>query len=100
MTHDIMPVLIVLSLLIQIVFFVHVLKTGRDQMWIWIILFFHLIGCLIYFFMEILPDLRRSHTGKVAANRVLKTIHPQRDLKQLAANLEVSDNVENKVKLA
>jgi len=38
-----MPVLMVLSLLIQIAFVVHVIKTGREQMWIWIILFFPVV---------------------------------------------------------
>lgn len=95
-----MPALFILSLVIQIALIVHAIKTGRDQMWIWIILFFPLIGGLIYFFVELLPELRRSRASKVTATRVFKTIDPQRDLKRLAANLEMSDNVENRIKLA
>jgi len=95
-----MPILIVLSLLIQIAFVVHVIKTGRDRKWLWIILFLPLLGCLFYFFMEMWPDLRRSRTGKKAATQVLKTVEPHRDLKRLAEKLEIYDSVENKVKLA
>ncbi len=95
-----MPVLMVLSLLIQIAFVVHVIKTGREQMWIWIILFFPVVGCAVYFFLEVLPDLRRSHIGKNAATKVFKAIDPKRELKRLAKELAISDNVDNKVKLA
>jgi hypothetical protein len=95
-----MPTLLFLSLLFEILCIVHIIKTDRDRIWIWIILGLSLVGCLIYFFMEVLPDLLESRTGRVAATQLLKTIDPQRDLKQLAKNLEISDNVENKVKLA
>jgi len=95
-----MPIFLILSLLIQIAFAVHVVKTGRDRMWLWIILIFSVLGCVVYFFAEILPELQNSRTGKKAAARVFKTINPQSELKRLATHLEISDNVENRVKLA
>lgn len=95
-----MPILIALSIFIQIVCAIHVVKTGRDRTWLWLILAFSFIGCLIYFWVEMWPDLRRSHASKKVTNQVLKTLDPYRDLKHLARQLEISDNVENKVKLA
>jgi len=95
-----MPIFLILSLLIQIAFAVHVIKTGRDRMWLWIILIFSMLGCIVYFFAEILPELRSSRTGRKATTRVFKTIDPQSELKRLTTNLEISDNVENRVKLA
>ncbi|HEW98725.1 MAG: hypothetical protein DRR16_06130 [Candidatus Parabeggiatoa sp. nov. 3] len=58
-----MPIFLILSLLIQIAFAIHVVKTGRDRMWLWIILIFSVLGCVVYFFAEILPELQNSRTG-------------------------------------
>jgi len=95
-----MPLLVALSLVIQIFCIVHAIKTGRDRIWIWVILLFPGIGSAVYFFLEILPDLRSTPAGRAAAAKVLKIINPQRDLKRLAKELELTDNVENKMKLA
>lgn len=95
-----MPFLLALSLVIQVACIIHAIKTGRDRMWIWLILLFPGVGSAAYFFLEILPDLRQTRAGRAATVKVLKTIDPQRDLKRLAKELELTDNVENKVKLA
>ncbi len=94
-----MPIIIGL-LLIQIIFVIHVIKTGRDRSWIWIILVLSGIGCLVYFLLEVLPDLRRSRTGKKTATKLVNVIDPHRDLKARVNALEVSDNVENRIQLA
>ncbi len=91
-----MPVLFIVSLLIQIACVIHVLKTGRNHIWIWIIIFFSFLGCVIYFVMEIWPELRTDR----AARKIFKTVDPHHDLKRLENNLEMSDNIENRIKLA
>jgi hypothetical protein len=95
-----MSTLFILSVLIQIAVIIHVIKTGRNTIWVWIIFFFSLLGCFAYFLVEILPQVRGSRTTQAATNQVLKTFEPNRELKQLIENLEISDNVENRVKLA
>lgn len=69
-------------------------------MWIWIVLIFSFLGCAVYFFMEILPELLESRTSRAAAAKVRKAMEPHGELTRLAKNLEISDNVENKIKLA
>ena len=95
-----MPILIGVLLLIQIAFVIHVIKTGRDRTWIWLILVFSGIGCLVYFLLEVLPDLRRSRAGRQTASKLLKAIDPHHDLKARANALEISDNVDNRLQLA
>ena len=95
-----MSILFILSVVIQIAFIVHVIKTGRNTIWVWVILFFSLLGCLAYLLVELLPELRRSPTTQMATTKVLKTFEPNYELKSLIENLEISDNVENQVKLA
>lgn len=91
--------LIVFSVIIQAMFIVHAHKTGRRD-WIWILLVIPLAGCVFYFFLEMLPEMRNSRSGRKAVKNVLKTIDPEGDLKRLAKELAISDNTQNKLNLA
>ncbi|PLY05430.1 MAG: hypothetical protein C0622_01700 [Desulfuromonas sp.] len=46
----------IIELIAQIYFAVHAGRTGR-YWWIFIIIFFPLIGSVVYFFVEYLPEL-------------------------------------------
>lgn len=52
-----MPILAAADLIIQLLFVMHAIRTGRDRYWIWIIVFFPVIGCIIYFLSECCPDI-------------------------------------------
>lgn len=95
-----MPVVIVLSLVIQLACAYHAVKTGRAQPWLYLILLFPGIGSALYFFLEMLPDLRQSRGGCKAVKTLLNTLDPQADLKKAARELRISNNVDNKVTLA
>ena len=56
---------LILSLIIQVGLIVHIVKTGRGMMWVFIVLFFPLVGALAYFIVEILPELPKTPVGKV-----------------------------------
>jgi hypothetical protein len=94
-----MPLLIGLSAIIQALFIIHAHRTGRRD-WIWILLIVPIAGCVFYFFLEMLPDIRNSREGKKAVKTILKTIDPEMDLKRAAKELMISDNVQNKLNLA
>jgi hypothetical protein len=46
-----------LSLAIQIGCAVHAYRTGRDQIWIWVIMIGSMLGCTAYFAFEIMPEI-------------------------------------------
>jgi hypothetical protein len=46
-----------LSLFIQFCFAFHALKTGRPYWWIFVIMAFPVMGCLIYYFVEVFSRL-------------------------------------------
>ena len=61
-----MPIIIASSVL-MIVCLIHVIKTGRTNPWLMVIVFLPLIGSLIYLFMELIPDMmttRQAHSVK------------------------------------
>jgi len=95
-----MPILIGLSIAFQAFCLIHAIRTKRDNMWFYIILLFPGIGSAVYFFAEMLPDLKRSRKAKQVVRGVMKSIDPQLDLRRASRDLRMSDNVDNKLKLA
>jgi hypothetical protein len=95
-----MPYAALITILIQVAFAVHVVRTGRNFMWLWIIIFVPLVGCLVYFIAEILPELARSRTVARAREHLINTVDPQRELRRRRELLDASGTVENRVSLA
>jgi len=88
------------SLTFVVVCAVHAVKTGRAYYWLWIILFFSIPGCLIYFFVEMLPDLRRNPAAKRMGSDLITVVAPGRNLRKLQEQLEITDTVSNRQALA
>ncbi len=91
---------VILSYAIQLGLVVHVLKTGRNMTWIFILLFFPAIGGLAYFIVELLPELTGSRTARNLGRSMSKAVNPNKDLQQAAQNLAVADTVQNAMRLA
>jgi hypothetical protein len=89
----------ILSLLIQAALIVHVIKTGRNQLWIWAIALLPGIGALAYFVAEVLPELLGGRTARRAKTGLGKMIDPNRDLRRASAEVEISGNVDARRRL-
>jgi hypothetical protein len=87
-------------LLAQIGIAVHALRTGRPLWWLAVILFFPLLGALIYFLVEILPELRGSRAIRGFGSDIVKTVIPNAELHHRAEELAVCGSVQNKLALA
>lgn len=94
-----MPAALVL-LLIQIAFAVHVVKTGRDRYWIYLILFIPAIGCAVYFLTQVLPEMGQSRTVRHATRTLIKAVDPERELRRRKEELEMADTIDNRIRLA
>jgi hypothetical protein len=91
---------LLLPILLQVALVVHVIRTGRNTLWIWLIVFVPLVGALAYFAVEILPGIFGSRAAKQAASNFRKTIDPTRDLRQAQRRLEATDSIESRRRLA
>jgi len=91
--------LYILSILIQIGLVVHVIKTGRNTIWIWVLVLLPGIGALAYLAVEVLPDLFRSRATQSAWRGVRRAVDPDRSLRQASATAAVSDTVVAKARL-
>lgn len=87
-------------LLISVICIVHVIKRSRQYWWILIILFFPVLGALIYFFLEVIPDLRRGELGKDLSAVGEKLKSPQARIRQIEKELESTPTIEKRVELA
>lgn len=94
-----MPFLI-LELAIQVALIIHVVRTGRSQIWIFAIAFLPLVGSIAYVVAEVLPDLTHSRTARRAKSGVARMIDPDKDMRRAAAEVQLSGNVDARRRLA
>jgi hypothetical protein len=95
-----MPVIGGVIILLQLTVLFHAMKTGRPYYWIFIIMGFPVMGCLIYFLVEVLPGSRPERNLKKFGNDIAKAMNPDREMKRRAEELAICGSVENKLKLA
>jgi hypothetical protein len=91
---------LVLTLALQAGLIVHVIKTGRNSLWIWAIALLPAAGSLAYLAVEVLPGLFRSPTAQRTKSGMQRMIDPDRDLRRAAAEVEISGNVDSRRRLA
>lgn len=91
--------LFIISIVIQVICVMHAIKSGRGQSWIWLIIIAPGIGSLVYFLMNILPDLGSSRTAYQAKEIVKDTLDPHRELKAAQIALEETPSVNNRRRL-
>jgi hypothetical protein len=90
----------ILSILIQAALIVHVIKTGRNQLWIWAIALLPGIGALAYVAAEVLPELFGGRSARRATASVRRMLDPDRELRRASAEVEISGNVDARRRLA
>jgi hypothetical protein len=90
----------ILSILIQAALIVHVIKTGRNQLWIWAIALLPGIGALAYVAAEVLPQLFGGRTARRAKSGVQRMLDPDRELRRASTEVEISGNVDARRRLA
>ena len=88
------------SVLLQVAFVVHVLKTGRNTLWIWILVILPIAGPIAYLLVEILPEILGGRRARQAIASVRKTIDPERDLRQAHIGARLTDSIDAKRRLA
>jgi hypothetical protein len=91
---------LILSLALQAGLIVHVIRTGRNTVWILAIAFLPLAGSLAYLVVELLPSLVGTPGARRAKSSMRRMIDPDRDLRRAAAEVEVSGNVDARRRLA
>lgn len=92
--------ILILSIAIQALLIIHCIKTGRNQIWIWVLALLSFPGIIAYVAVEILPDLFRSRTAQRTARGFKKALDPHADLRRYEDEARVTGNVANRQRYA
>lgn len=90
-----MPILFILTIVVQVGLVVHVIKTGRSFLWMWVMIppGIGIFGCLAYVLVEILPELLRSRNAQRAKRGLNKMLDPTAELRKYEHEARVGGNV-------
>jgi hypothetical protein len=81
---------------LQAICVIHCISKGRQNNWIWLLIFLPLVGCLIYIFTEIFTR-RDMHSMQSGVSSIL---NPKGSVRKLEETLRFSDTFANRVQLA
>jgi hypothetical protein len=90
----------IMSIAVQVALIIHVIKTGRNQLWIWVLALLSLPGAIAYIAVEVLPELLGSRTAKRTARGLRKAIDPERDLRRYESETRLAGNVASRQRYA
>jgi hypothetical protein len=91
---------LILSLIIQVLLIVHVIKTGRNTIWIWVLALLSLPGAIAYIAVELLPDLLKSRAAQRTARGLRRAMDPAADLRRYENEARVTGNVATRQRYA
>lgn len=92
--------LYLLPLIIQVLLIIHVIRTGRNQIWIWVLALIPLAGPIAYIAIELIPELFRSRTARRTARGLRKAMDPTADLRRYESEARVGANVASRQRYA
>jgi hypothetical protein len=90
---------VVASVVIQIICAVHVIRTGRNQIWMLFIFLFSIMGCFAYLVLEVLPGYWGNRYVRTARAHAATRIDPERQLRMARDQLALTDTVANRIAL-
>lgn len=92
----------ILPYILQATAIVHCIKTGRNWLWIWVLIIpgIGALAALAYLAIEILPDLFRSRTAQRTARGFKRAVDPFADLRRFENEARVAGNVDARQRYA
>lgn len=89
-----------LPIAITIVCVIHIIKTGRNFIWVYVVIFLPLFGALAYFAVEIIPELFRSRTARKFGANAKAIADPNKSFREARRIAELTGSVDSKRALA
>ena len=89
-----------LSLIFSILAIVHVIKTGRSQLWIMVLLALPGLGVLAYLLVEVLPGMVQGRASRQVSSTVNKALTRGRTFEEAKRDYTLSKSVKSACDLA
>ena len=93
-------ILYLLVIAFQVFCIVDVIRRGRSTIWIMALVFLPLASGIAYFIVEILPGLQGNRHVRVARQKIVEKIDPERELRAAQQALDVADTMANRIRVA
>lgn len=87
------------SVCLQIVCALHVIRSGRNQIWLLFIFLFSLLGCFAYVMLEVLPQHWNNRHIRTARTQVVGKVDPERGVRDALRALDMADTAANHIAL-
>ncbi len=95
-----MPLIGGMHILIALLCAVHVVRSGQQLYWLFILFAFPLLGSVVYFFAIYLPNSRLDHGARKAVAAAARAMDPGRDVREARAVYDISPSAQNQMRLA
>lgn len=95
-----MPAIVVITVIIQAFFILHVFRTGRPYWWAFIILSFPVLGSAIYYLAEVFPNSREHRNAQRMSRKLARALQPDAEMARRIEEMEICGSVDNKAALA
>src|SRR6202012_2333833 len=92
--------LYLLGLLFSIALCVHVVRSGQNMMWLYIILFLSPIGGIIYLIAVVIPGWNGSPAARRPREAARDALDPTREYRQAKQAADDTPTVHNRMRLA
>lgn len=79
---------------------VHVIRSGREMFWLWVILMVPYLGGIVYLVAIVLPAVMGGPTARRAGQAARETLDPTRDYRAAKAAVDDTPTVSNRMRLA
>jgi hypothetical protein len=89
-----------LMIAVQVALCIHVVRTGQQMYWMWIIIAFGPVGSLVYVFAVLAPDLMGGSTARRLGKAARDTLDPTRAYRKAKADCDEAPTVANRMRLA
>lgn len=79
---------------------VHVVRTGQQMYWLWLLIIGGPLGAAVYFFAVMLPDMMGGRAARGMGRAALNTLDPERDYRNAIKALDDTPTVGNRMRVA
>jgi hypothetical protein len=93
-----MPYLLIVGL--QVLCIVHLMRNGRNPLWLSALIFLPVVSALAYLIVEVLPGMGGNRHVRTARAQVVAKLDPERELRAAHAALDLADTAANRLRLA
>jgi hypothetical protein len=79
---------------------IHVVRTGREMFWLWILVIAPILGPAVYVLAVILPELLGGRTARAMSAVARQAFDPERELREAQRALDDTPTVGNRIRIA